>query len=113
MGPTEHTNVAMSEPETTEESEETLSSPTPGEVVTSGNSSSGSFAAETVIEARNIDVFYGEEQALRDISMSIPKNRVTAPIGPSWSISSYPMSSSTNDFTSSTPSVPASHSMPA
>ena len=73
----------MSEPETTEESEETLSSPTPGEVVTSGNSSSGSFAAETVIEARNIDVFYGEEQALRDISMSIPKNRVTALIGPS------------------------------
>jgi len=73
----------MSEPETTEESEETLSSPTPGEVVASGNSSSGSFAAETVIEARNIDVFYGEEQALRDISMSIPKNRVTALIGPS------------------------------
>jgi phosphate transport system ATP-binding protein len=73
----------MSEPETTEESEETLSSPTPGEVVTSGNSSSGSFAAETVIEARNIDVFYGEEQALRDISMAIPKNRVTALIGPS------------------------------
>ena len=73
----------MSEPETVDESEEPLSSPTPGDVVTSGSSSAGSFAAETVIEARNIDVFYGEEQALRDISMAIPENRVTALIGPS------------------------------
>ncbi len=37
----------------------------------------------TVIESRNINVYYGETQALSDISMSIPEGEVTALIGPS------------------------------
>ena len=37
----------------------------------------------TRIETRNLCVFYGSVQALRDISLSVPQNRVTALIGPS------------------------------
>jgi len=40
-------------------------------------------AAETVIEARSLDVYYGETQALDDVSIAIPEKRVTAMIGPS------------------------------
>jgi phosphate transport system ATP-binding protein len=40
-------------------------------------------ATGTVIESRNLDVFYGETQALQDISLKIPENQVTAMIGPS------------------------------
>ncbi|MES3518416.1 MAG: phosphate ABC transporter ATP-binding protein PstB [Natronomonas sp.] len=43
----------------------------------------GTDRAQTIVEARHIDVFYGETQALDDISMEIPKRRVTALIGPS------------------------------
>ena len=35
------------------------------------------------IEARGLNLFYGETQALKDINMPIPKNQVTAFIGPS------------------------------
>lgn len=35
------------------------------------------------MEVNNLDVFYGEKQALFDVSMAIKKNRVTALIGPS------------------------------
>ncbi|QGA82144.1 phosphate ABC transporter ATP-binding protein PstB [Halomicrobium sp. LC1Hm] len=38
---------------------------------------------EQVIEARDLDVFYGDVQALQGITMSIPENQVTAMIGPS------------------------------
>jgi phosphate transport system ATP-binding protein len=40
-------------------------------------------SGRTLIEARNLDVFYGEEQALQDVSLSIPEKQVTAIIGPS------------------------------
>ena len=40
-------------------------------------------ARETVIEARNLDVYYGEEQAIKDVSMEINEHDVTALIGPS------------------------------
>jgi phosphate transport system ATP-binding protein len=40
-------------------------------------------AGRTVIESKNIDVWYNDDQALTDISMEIPENRVTAMIGPS------------------------------
>ncbi|MEF8779001.1 MAG: ATP-binding cassette domain-containing protein, partial [Natronomonas sp.] len=39
--------------------------------------------SRTIIEARNISVWYDETQALNDISMEIPEQRVTALIGPS------------------------------
>jgi phosphate transport system ATP-binding protein len=42
-----------------------------------------SMVEETIIEARNLDVYYGENQALTDVSLEIPENRVTAMIGPS------------------------------
>ncbi|MEF8840262.1 MAG: phosphate ABC transporter ATP-binding protein PstB [Haloarculaceae archaeon] len=38
---------------------------------------------ETVIRAENIDVYYNDDQALNDVSLEIPENRVTAMIGPS------------------------------
>ncbi|MFC7075856.1 phosphate ABC transporter ATP-binding protein PstB [Haloarcula halophila] len=37
----------------------------------------------TVIESRDLDVFYGETQALQAVDLAIPENRVTAMIGPS------------------------------
>jgi phosphate transport system ATP-binding protein len=40
-------------------------------------------ATETMIEARNLDFHYGDTQALNDVSIEIPANRVTAIIGPS------------------------------
>jgi phosphate transport system ATP-binding protein len=44
---------------------------------------SGTRTGRTVLEARNLDVFYGDVQALTDISLEIPENQVTAMIGPS------------------------------
>src|SRR3990170_7818028 len=35
------------------------------------------------LEARKLELWYGQFQALRDISMVIPRNRITAIIGPS------------------------------
>ncbi len=40
-------------------------------------------ARETIIESRNLDVYYGDEQALESVSMEIHKHDVTALIGPS------------------------------
>jgi len=39
--------------------------------------------AETIIESRDLDVYYTDTQALQDVSMEIPEKRVTALIGPS------------------------------
>jgi phosphate transport system ATP-binding protein len=36
-----------------------------------------------MVEIEKVNLWYGDKQALRDISMSIPKHRVTAYIGPS------------------------------
>ena len=38
---------------------------------------------ETVLEARNVDIFYGNYKAVAGVNLSIPKNKVTAFIGPS------------------------------
>jgi phosphate transport system ATP-binding protein len=40
-------------------------------------------AAPVKIEVRNLDFFYGGAQALKDVSMLVPANAVTAIIGPS------------------------------
>jgi len=37
----------------------------------------------TAVAARDLNVFYGDEQAIDDVSMEIPEKRVTALIGPS------------------------------
>ena len=38
---------------------------------------------ENKLEARNVDVFYGDFKALNNINMSVQSNAVTALIGPS------------------------------
>lgn len=40
-------------------------------------------AEQTALDIKSLDLYYGEDQALYDISMRIPNNRVTAFIGPS------------------------------
>lgn len=39
--------------------------------------------AEAVIEVENLDLYYGSNQALKQIALSIPRHQVTAFIGPS------------------------------
>jgi len=76
----------MSEPDTdAEATDEAVSSPTPGSdlAATGSTSASGSLIEEPIIESRDVDVFYGDEQALREVSMAIPEKQVTALIGPS------------------------------
>jgi phosphate transport system ATP-binding protein len=63
--------------ETTTETESLVDS----QVTTSGESTTRS--TQTVIEAQNIDVHYGDTQALQDVSLEIPERQVTALIGPS------------------------------
>ncbi|WP_424006607.1 phosphate ABC transporter ATP-binding protein PstB [Haloferax denitrificans] len=49
----------------------------------SASANSVSRDAETVISSENINVWYGDDHALTDISMDIPENSVTAMVGPS------------------------------
>jgi phosphate transport system ATP-binding protein len=54
--------------------------------MTSRNPQLSQPAAETttsVLETRNLDIFYGDYLAVQDVSIAIPRNRVTAFIGPS------------------------------
>jgi len=44
---------------------------------------SQTFDGRTIIESRGLDVYYGDEQALQDVSFEIPEKSVTAIIGPS------------------------------
>ena len=41
------------------------------------------FASSTKLGARNVDAFFGKTQALKNVTMEIPSNRVVAIIGPS------------------------------
>ncbi|WP_207589425.1 phosphate ABC transporter ATP-binding protein PstB [Halomontanus rarus] len=80
--------MTSSETESTDEHEhgrEQQTAPTPGSGLTDDADGGGtrSETERTVLEARNLDVFYGDEQALRDVDIDIPENRVTAVIGPS------------------------------
>ncbi|WP_019613442.1 phosphate ABC transporter ATP-binding protein PstB [Psychromonas ossibalaenae] len=43
----------------------------------------GLSAAQTALEIKKLDLYYAEKQALYDVSMKIPKGKVTAFIGPS------------------------------
>jgi phosphate transport system ATP-binding protein len=40
-------------------------------------------SSQTVIDARNVDFYYDDVKALKDVSLSIPEGEVTAMIGPS------------------------------
>ncbi|SEO27905.1 phosphate transport system ATP-binding protein [Halogranum amylolyticum] len=76
-------NMTASEPNTESDSTvESQTSPRPGsEVVDSELNSSE--RNETVVSSRDLNVFYGETQALQNIDIEIPKRQVTAMIGPS------------------------------
>jgi phosphate transport system ATP-binding protein len=68
----------------TDDDEESVTSPTPGSEAVETSESSQSIGTErTVIESRNLDVYYGTAQALQDVSIEIPERQVTAMIGPS------------------------------
>jgi len=52
-------------------------------VDTTGRPERNAGETEAVIQARNLDVFYGDVQAIDDVTIGLRKNRVTAVIGPS------------------------------
>jgi len=77
-------NVTTSSPEPEPNADESLASPTPGTAaVESDAATRATNAGRTVIESRNLDVYYGDTQALDDVSIEIPEKQVTAMIGPS------------------------------
>ena len=40
-------------------------------------------AEKIILQSENLDLFYGEHQALKNINISIPEQKITALIGPS------------------------------
>jgi len=55
-------------------------------VIAGGAAGPGSLLPEIgnpILDIRGLDLWYGEKQALRDISLTIPEKRITAFIGPS------------------------------
>ncbi|MDQ2054770.1 MULTISPECIES: phosphate ABC transporter ATP-binding protein PstB [Halobellus] len=81
----------MSQQNTNESNARADSSPDPTDdemliqtdVSGSVSSSDGPSRRETVVSAENINVWYGDDQALQDITMDIPEKSVTAMVGPS------------------------------
>ena len=70
----------------TEPADEQQSAPRPGSgIATRADEQADEEARSerTIIEARDLDVFYGDEQALVDVDIEIPERQVTAIIGPS------------------------------
>ncbi|ELZ50425.1 phosphate ABC transporter ATP-binding protein [Halorubrum coriense DSM 10284] len=53
------------------------------EVQADSNDDRAASAAETAVAARDLNVYYGDERAIDDVTMEIPEKRVTALIGPS------------------------------
>jgi phosphate ABC transporter ATP-binding protein, PhoT family (TC 3.A.1.7.1) len=51
--------------------------------VQTGTDSRTTAATEPIVTTENLDVYYGDDQAIDDVSMEIPANKVTALIGPS------------------------------
>ncbi|WP_323172553.1 phosphate ABC transporter ATP-binding protein PstB [Natrialba sp. PRR66] len=87
------TNKQMTSSET-EQTDDQQPNPTPGTdsladrgtdigVETSSRDDPETVADRTIIESRDLDVYYGDDQALNGISMEIPEQQVTALIGPS------------------------------
>jgi phosphate transport system ATP-binding protein len=73
----------MATNETEETGGRTDSEPLISTEVTSSETGRGTQADETVIEGRDLNVYYGDEQALQEVSIEIPEHKVTAIIGPS------------------------------
>jgi len=67
-----------------DEQSDSLVTTDPGKGGLSENDERGAvMTADTIIESRDLDVFYGETRALQEIDLAIPENQVTAMIGPS------------------------------
>ncbi len=47
------------------------------------NSTRATGGADTIVRADGLDVYYGDDRALSDVTIEIPEHRVTAMIGPS------------------------------
>ncbi|WP_121822507.1 phosphate ABC transporter ATP-binding protein PstB [Halostella salina] len=64
--------------------DDAIISPSPGsEAVGTDGRTDAAQNTRTVIESRDLSVFYGDERALQDIDIDIPAEQVTAIIGPS------------------------------
>jgi phosphate transport system ATP-binding protein len=78
------TTEDMATEQETQADDESLVTTDPGKGGLDENAERGDVrTARTIIESRDLDVFYGETQALTDIDLAIPENQVTAMIGPS------------------------------
>ncbi|NUC71347.1 phosphate ABC transporter ATP-binding protein [Haloterrigena sp. SYSU A558-1] len=77
------TNEQMTSSET--ESTDDQPAPTPGTdgLVDSADAGAETETDRTLLEARDLDVYYGEERALDSVDIEIPEKQVTAVIGPS------------------------------
>ncbi|WP_254531334.1 phosphate ABC transporter ATP-binding protein PstB [Natrinema gelatinilyticum] len=77
------TNKQMTSSET--EPTDDQPAPTPGTdtLVTDSDAGERTTTDRTLLEARDLDVYYGDEQALRGVDIEIPEKQVTAVIGPS------------------------------
>jgi phosphate transport system ATP-binding protein len=73
--------MTSSETEPTDEH----TAPTPGTdgLADSTDADERTMTDRTIIESRDLSVYYGEEQALTDVDIEIPEKKVTAVIGPS------------------------------
>ena len=71
----------------TQESQDSSDERETDSLITTEVSSDGtgreSIRDETVVSSTDLDVFYGDERALQDVSIEIPEHKVTAIIGPS------------------------------
>ena len=86
MTQNEMSETGGTEEETTTDTTRTADPTTEGfvdQTVDVERQSTAPASAETVIEARSLDVFYDDVQALDDIDIEIPEQQVTAMIGPS------------------------------
>jgi len=79
------TDETVTEPTTETETEDARGRTTDGESAerTEAAWTEYTFSGDPVMSVRNLDVYYGDEHAIKDISMDIPENSVTALIGPS------------------------------
>jgi phosphate transport system ATP-binding protein len=77
-------DMATEQEAQTDDDNDSLITTDPGKGGLDENADSGSvMASQTIIESRDLDVFYGDTQALQNIDLQIPENQVTAMIGPS------------------------------
>ena len=80
---TERETERTREDDLTDTGPDQLISTDPGREGVAEQDDEPSGATETVVKANDLDVYYGETQALDGVTMEISSNRVTAMIGPS------------------------------